>query len=154
VRADRIEVGAGWAVFFWDQGTGAFNSEGPLTFRSASPVVVKVTDAFLVGDRFEVYDNNVLLGATSRPVADGTNILGDADAAFANPKFSRGAFRLGAGSHSLTVKLIEAAPGFSAGAGFLRVDSVPEPGALALAALGAVAALGSCWRRQPAPRKG
>jgi hypothetical protein len=144
-----VPVDGSWQSFFWISGPGVFNDGGAFTFHWPGAVKLTVTDAFVVGDRFQVYDFGNLIGTTSQPtlgVPDEPNL----DAGLADPNFSHGFFTLPAGSHSLTFKTVEVAPGFpDGGAGFklqpASVDTrqVPEPTALALACLGGV---GLAWR--------
>ena len=61
-RADPITVNGGWQLFSWDNAPGTFNNGGPLTFSAAQLTRLTVTDAFLDGDRFQVFDNKVSLG--------------------------------------------------------------------------------------------
>jgi hypothetical protein len=144
-----IPVDGTWQSFFWSGGPGVFNDSGAFTFSWPGTVKLTVTDSYVVGDRFEVYDSGNLIGTTSKPtlgVPDEPNL----DAGLADPNFSHGFFTLSAGSHSLTFKTIEVAPGFpGGGAGFKvqpsSVDTrqVPEPTGLALACLGGA---GLAWR--------
>jgi hypothetical protein len=159
-RAGTIIVGGGWQAFTWDNAPGTFNSEGPLTYTSANPTRLTVTDAFLDGDRFQVFDNGTLLGLTSAPTADGNSVDGNPDAAVTNPKFSSGKFLLAAGSHAVTLKITAIAPGYPSGSGYLRVDLVgpvatPEPACLTLLAAAGAYWTGDRWwrsRRGSRPR--
>ena len=89
-----ITVGAGWwtttdapPAFFWDSHN--WNVEGPFTFSWPTPVQLYVTDAFVKGDRFEVYDNDILIGTT--PTVDtAPPTTDDPDTAFADPTYSSG----------------------------------------------------------------
>jgi len=143
VWADPITVGDGWHQFSWTGSAGVFNNESPFTFNSASSVDLKVTDAFVSGDRFEVYDFGVLVGTTSQ-VNGFAPWTSDPNVAYPSGGFSTGLYSLAAGNHSLTFKTIQEPSGYPSGTAFFRVDSsgsgqvadVPEPGALMLAALG------------------
>jgi hypothetical protein len=160
--ADPLTVDAGWHEFSWNDAPNAFADNGPFEFTTLHLATLLVTDAYLNGDRFEVYDNGVLLGATSLPTDDGTQIEGDPDAAVVSADFSSGAFVLGAGFHSITIKTIDIAAEYTSGAGFLRVDSLdggggavpretPEPGTLTLLGLAATCLVGRYgWRRRAA----
>jgi hypothetical protein len=151
-RADTIIVNGGWQSFSWDNAPGTFSSNGPFTFTSAFTTKLTVTDAFLDGDRFQVFDNNVSLGLTSLPKDDGTQVGGDADAALANSKFSSGTFQLVAGSHSISIETIGTAKGYPSGSGYLRVDGSggtrdnPEPASLVLLVAAGLCAAGYRWR--------
>ena len=139
--ADAITVGDGWHQFSWKGGPNITQTESAFTFSGA--VTVNVTDAFVSGDRFQLYDNGSLVGTTSQ--LNGTVPWTDnPDVAFAG-LFSKGSFALGAGSHSLVLKNIQIPFNLDSGAAFLRVvgndggvgvASVPEPGTLALLGIG------------------
>ena len=132
-----ITIGADWSdtmvtppAFFWDGGDDVFSSSGPFTFDAVGPVRVDVTDTFNSGDVFEIFDNDVSIGSTSFVTPTISSII-DPETAFANSAYSHGSFDLGAGSHSITIKVTENP--FGAGRGYLRVmyedDSIgPEPG--------------------------
>jgi hypothetical protein len=136
-----LAVDGGWQDFNWGK-NGLYNTEGAFTFSTANPVTLTVTDAFFSGDRFEVYNNNVLMATTSVPVDDGSWVASP-DSALLDSKFSSGVWNLAPGSYSLTFKTIQFATGYVQGTGYLRVDTsrqdlaeTPEPGALVLAGLG------------------
>src|SRR5262245_3204648 len=92
-RADLLTVDGGWKDFNWGV-NGLYIVEGAYKFTTAAPVTLKVTDAFVSGDRFEIYNNGSLLGSTSVPVNDATYVA-KADVAYGHPKFSWGEFLLG-----------------------------------------------------------
>ena len=145
--ADPYVLGDGWHSFSWTS-TGGSQVESPFTFTSAGAVAVKVTDAYVPGDRFQLFDNGHLIGTTSQ--INGTAPWTDnPDTAFASGMFSSGIFALGAGVHSLTLTDIQSPTGYPGGSAFLRFDGVgnggggsvssittPEPGTLALVGLG------------------
>jgi hypothetical protein len=106
----------------------------PWTFTAVGPVVFTVLDLFLSVDQFDVFNNNVLIGSTSAPVAGGT-AGDDIGLAFADPNYSRGNFVLGAGSHSITIQQTAGQDG-AAVFRFTQVTEVPEPMTLALLGIG------------------
>ena len=99
----------------------------PWDFITLAPVQLVVSDGFNSGDQFELFDNLSSLGLTSTPTGGG-DCSSDITACLADITISKGAFILGAGSHSLTGTV---AASFSAGAGFFQVTdvvtAVPEP---------------------------
>jgi hypothetical protein len=120
-----VAVGSGWQIFDWDNAPGAFDQEGAFTFSSATPTTLKVTDSFINGDRFDVFDHGILVGTTSFPANDHHYIDGKPALAFKNPLFSHGTFTLPPGSHSLTFENIEIARGYSSGAAYFELISKP-----------------------------
>jgi PEP-CTERM motif-containing protein len=106
-------------------------SAPPWTFSGAADVTL--TDLFARGDRFALFDNSVLVGDTSVPVNDAAvtcptaGVGNDILACLANPTYSHGTFALGAGSHSLTIEVIQNAAGTTGGAAVFQVSAVPEP---------------------------
>jgi hypothetical protein len=79
-----------------------------------------VTDAFALGDRFEIFDFGTSIGATSIPANSG--FCGDdPDPCVANPLASSGFFLLAPGPHQITMQML-ASP-YSAGAAYFRVES-------------------------------
>jgi hypothetical protein len=88
--------------------SSAGNSETPgsppWTFTlGASGGTLTVTDAFNIGDRFEVFDNNVSLGLTSVPGTSGS-CGDDPEVCVTNSAVSHATFNLGSGAHSITIK--------------------------------------------------
>lgn len=119
----------------------------PWTF--VTPVqggLLTVTDAFLAGDRFEVFDFGVSIGLTSLPT--GSDDCGDDPVpCLSAAGVSSGSFVLTPGNHSLTLTPTLAPD--DGGSGYLRVDAspeIPEPSAWILLA-GGLAAMPVCKRR-------
>ena len=126
----------GWAEFTWDS-SGWSNPE--YTYDTSSWTCLKVTDGWLSGDQFEVYDFGSLIGATSIPTTTGDQIYNDWDAAFADSRWSSGEFVLAPGSHSIT--LLAVSNPYDGGMGALRADTcaaptVPAPAGILLGTLG------------------
>lgn len=95
-----------------------FADAPPWTF--SGPATLKVTDAFLNGDSFEVFDFGVSIGTTPGVAASGS-CGSDPAPCFADPASSSRAFSLGGGAHSITMK--PTASPFSSGAAYFRVDA-------------------------------
>lgn len=116
-----IDLGDWFSFTFGDVGDSV-----SFEFTSIQPTIVSVTDAFCTGDEFDVIVDGVRVGPTS-PTTDAScdQIVDDPDLAFADPRFSSGAFRVPAGQHTVIVE-VTASP-FTAGGAFIRVDPVPTP---------------------------
>lgn len=102
-------------------GNSVFGAAPPWTF-TASPdgATLTVTDAFLRGDRFEIFDFGASIGTTSA-VGTGGDCGDNPDPCLADPLVSHGIFPLGPGPHSITIKA-SASP-FGSGAAYFRVDA-------------------------------
>jgi len=141
-----ITVGAGWwettdspPAFSWDFNSGGWDKEGPFTFTWPTPTDVYLTDVYVKGDQFELFDFGLSVGATSVvPIDFGAE--SDPEVAFADPTYSSGVFHLGAGTHSLRIKILVDVVG--QGRGYIKVEPagqvIPEPGTIALVGLGLV----------------
>lgn len=121
-------------------------------FTLSGSAYLKVVDGGFAGDRFNVYDNGVLLDQTSfvsntYPDSIGLNF----DAAYASGLLSRGLFWLGAGSHSITGLLsqsaLDGATPLNATVGAVSLTAVPLPAAAWLYVTGA-ALMGFVSRRR------
>ncbi|HBE21135.1 MAG TPA: hypothetical protein DEG17_18000 [Cyanobacteria bacterium UBA11149] len=98
--------------------------------------ILKVTDAFSVGDVFDIFNNGTFLGSTSF-VEEGDLITMDPDEAYGDSNYSSGTFILGEGSYSISIK--PSVSPATIGKAFIRWDeatiptddtgskSVPEP---------------------------
>jgi hypothetical protein len=167
-RADAIAVNGGWNEFSFfavgveargcypaDQDDSAleclpssgnnsvFAPAPPWTFTIGPGVgTLVVTDAFLHGDSFDVFNNNGFLFSTSASVFDGNGCGDDPDVCLLDASASFGAIGLAPGNYSITI--IPNAIG-DAGAAYFEVLYVPEPSAGSLMALG-IAGLGVLLR--------
>ena len=143
--AGPIAVDAGWYGFCFGgpgsaatvgcQNLGVGTEGNPFTFSLGGPGLLKVTDAFDIGDVFDVYVNSVLTFTTSTPGAGSST--SDPDVAFASGYYSAGSLVLAAGNYSVDV-FVNQSP-FGGGGAYLEVESrhaVPLPGTLALVGLG------------------
>ena len=114
--------------------------ESPWEFNITSPTMLKITDAFLKGDRFEVYDFGSLVLTTPFVIAEDQSGYGcgsNPALCYGLDDVSWGSHSLAAGSHSLTIGIL-ASP-FNSGAAYFRIDRIvatPEPLSIMLLGLG------------------
>lgn len=129
VEAYALTVGGGWADFSFGNEGSSWSDE--FSFELLMPGVLVVTDAFMAGDRFEVFNHGSSLGLTSVAAAF-EDWIGNYDDAAADSRWSTGFWNLPAGSYLIS-GLVTASP-FGSGGGAIRVDPapVPEPGTLVL----------------------
>ncbi len=102
-------------------GNSVFADDPPWTFTApAGGATLTVTDAFLLGDQFEIFDFGAQLGATSTPRDLGADCGDDPEPCIADPRVSQGLFSLSPGPHEITMR-IKLSP-FGGGAAYFRVD--------------------------------
>lgn len=92
-------------------------------FTTYEPTPLQVTDYQCVGDRFEVWDNGVLLGTTSvpSPIDDCATQVNTPDEGWADARYSKGTFLLPAGDHDIELVVL---PGsFEDGTAALRIEA-------------------------------
>lgn len=122
-----------WDDFYFD-GAGTAVEE-TWAFDLPAGYSLYVTDAFLSGDQFAVYNDGVLLGLTSY-VPTGASGFYDPQVSYDSGLYSRGEFPLSAGYYGNIHLLIELSPHGSGGA-FIKIDHsslspVPEPATMFL----------------------
>lgn len=140
--ASPVPVGGLWQEFHFS-GTGSFatacsvstcipssagNSEfapaPPWTFNLGAPGTLTVTDAFVRGDVFEVFDFGVSLGATSAVPTD--TGCGSSDPVVCLGVNSSRLYQLAAGPHSITIQMV-ASP-YGGGAAYFLPEAPPFAG--------------------------
>lgn len=116
--------GVGSAAYSGCQNMAPQTSGNAFTFTLVSSGEIKVTDAFLYGDSFDVYDFGTPLFMTNSVGSSGGG-SSNPDLAWADPLFSHGSAILGAGSHSITI--FAAASPHGTGAAYMGVFTAPVP---------------------------
>lgn len=137
--ADSLTMDDQWHAFDIDElssNSGGLEwidlSGNALSFSFAGPATLTVVDGGFAGDRFEIFDNGVLLGVTSAAVNSYPHSVGvDFDAAYDNLDYSRGIYRLEGGNHMITGQLLVSAlddgpTAINATVGALQISPVPE----------------------------
>jgi hypothetical protein len=104
-----------------------------------------VTDAFLHGDVFDVFDGGGLIFSTSSVPVDGTGCGDDPVPCLNDPSASHGIFHLGPGAHSITVTPTQI---YDGGAGYFNVSEAPEPATVFVFGAGLLAITGKRIYRQ------
>lgn len=134
--ADTLAVGDGWKEFSFGGVGSAWSKTFDFTLVGAT--LLKVTDAFQSGDRFDVTNFGASLGLTSLPGSVGDQINANYDAAFADSRWSSVSFLLAPGSYSISGTTVLSPFGGGGAAVRLAVAAVPEPStyAMLLAGLG------------------
>lgn len=116
-------------------GNSVFVGAPPWTFNLPQNGFLTVTDAFLYGDSFNIFDFGALIGATP-VVAVGGTCGSNPDICSVDPLSSHTTLALAPGAHAITI--VPTASPFGGGAAYFRV--VPEPESLALVAIGLLSA--------------
>jgi hypothetical protein len=119
-------------------GNSEFADSPAWVFSSLYPVTFTVTDAFLYGDAFQVWDSGVLIGSTPAVAIGGSSGLSDPELALLDPNLSHASFVLPVGDHSITIFTYQTITG---GAAYFEA-AVPEPATLLLLGAGMLGLLG------------
>lgn len=124
-------------------GIGTVNLDTPeWTFSTSTVVAFTITDGFLEGDFFDVFDLGTLIGSTPVVPTSGHSCGFDPRVCAADAQMSHASFLLPVGPHSIS---IFAHPAQILGEGFFEFTAVPEPSTLLLV----IACLVWMWRRKP-----
>jgi len=117
---------------------GPTSFDETLDFTIVSTAFLLVTDAFISGDVFELFDGLTSLGQTSAVVADaGIQISSDYQGAFDSVDYSSGVFELGAGTYTISGLVTQNASGFTSGGAAAALSSTnPVLAAVPLPAAG------------------
>jgi len=134
--ATPLPVNAGWV---YDEVDNAIDpsDNSPWTFTVTKSSVFSITDAFIAGDNYDVFDGASFLLTTALGLLPSFwGVIGDpvGEAAWTSADYQHGQIFLAPGSYSLNI-FGDGAGGFSAGF-YVRVDEIPEPATIALLGLG------------------
>ncbi|MFN8540261.1 MAG: hypothetical protein U0232_22640 [Thermomicrobiales bacterium] len=121
--ATALTVNGDWTAFTFG-GVGSAASGQPFTFTTVANTEVIVNDCDLNAERFNVYDNNVLLGETYPP-GDATPMTIAYPGCVYDYRESYRVYPLAPGSHSITISP-SVSPG-QGGTGYVRVLSTQLP---------------------------
>ncbi|HEY9873300.1 MAG TPA: hypothetical protein V6D12_07675 [Candidatus Obscuribacterales bacterium] len=114
-----------WQLFMFN-GVGETTQSSQFEFTAPSTgAIIEITDVFLKGDIFNIYDFGNFIGSTSVVPASTENITFDPDIAFADPTYSHGIFSLASGYHSITV--VPAVSLSGTGGAFIRFSAAQIP---------------------------
>lgn len=146
-HAVDVPTDGSWVEFDFDaQGSSLYDlisNDTAFTFTVSQNSVLRIVDAGFSGDRFSITVSSLGTTLTSAPVAQGISEdpVFDAAAVWADSRFSKASWALGAGTY--TVSGVATASPFGGGFGYLSVTAVPEPESFAmlLAGLGLVGAI-------------
>lgn len=134
-KATALTVDGGWYTTGVDySGVGNYFAASPWTFTLTGAGKLDVTDLYVTGDRFSVFNGASLLFSTNS-VADGgfdANYTSDPNVAWASSAFSHGYALLSAGIYNINIRIDHIPVGFRDSEVSLRVSSVPEPSTLLL----------------------
>lgn len=154
-RGGPIFADGSWHEFSFLSGGSATSCGGfcvgttnPVAEQLSSPAwtfsglaTVTLADLFGRGDRFELFDNGISQGQTSVPLNDNVDLCGNnIGNCLGAAGYSDGVYVLGAGSHSLTINIVQNASNTTGGVAVFQVASpTPEPATWLLLGAGLVA---------------
>ena len=147
LQTDRLQAQqpltlGSWLEFFYFDGINPVDGAGFTVLSPTNQLRVRVTDAGISGDRFQLFSGATLLFTTA-VVSNGVDTgLFAGDQAWIDPSLSHGEIILGPGNYTFTVQVSATGSGFVDGSGFIRADIVPnnnvvpEPASILLTASG------------------
>jgi hypothetical protein len=129
-NAAELTADSGWTKFYF--GGAEPNWEETYTFTIDKAATLIVTDAYIAGDIFEVFEGKNSLGMTS-PTSDTSSFIGDDfDTAAADDRWSTGVWQFLPGTYTIS-GIVTSSPYYN-GSGGIRLDTLPTPVPLPAAA--------------------
>jgi len=113
-------ITSAWNAFGFGQSPSTATTFSVVAGRGGS--TLEVTDVLCRGDRFEIWDNGIDLGATSyvdNSGCSGTSVS-DPSAAFADPTYSTGTYFLPSGTNQISIQVIQNAATTASGSAYYR----------------------------------
>lgn len=150
--ATLLTLGGGWDAFSFGGSNSSFSDTWQFTVEDSS--LLTVTDAYLSGDRFEIFNFGASMGLTSDPATFG-DFTDNFDIASADPRWSTGFFILGAGTYDIS-GIATLAP-YQEGGAAIKLDRyyeeepppvVPEPASMFLLGSGLLGLAGIRRKRK------
>jgi PEP-CTERM motif len=139
-QADPVSLDGRWITLDEFGRAPFFFSGGPWTWTSSDAVRFDITDFYVVGDAYRLYDSGALAatvsghadwtsigGACDQPISRECHWTSDPNAAWADAFFNKASLFLGAGSHAITIEDIHIPAGFGDGTVAFRATVVPGP---------------------------
>jgi hypothetical protein len=115
----RLTVGCGWTQFKF--GPVGSTVHPAYHFHSDVPTILKITDYYCTGDRFEILDNGRSIGRSSESCFDDCKTTtGNPQHAYENDQWSSFTASLTPGRHNITIKVLSSP--YKEGFGAIRVD--------------------------------
>ena len=121
---EAVPVDGTWTSFTWDN-INSFNNEGAFTFLG--PGIVDVTDCFVSGDAFTVFNGGQFLGVTEGGTDSGEPSVLSPEGCWASDLYSKGSFLVDGRASAITFQTNQVCSDCREGRGYFRVR--PAPGA-------------------------
>lgn len=122
-----LEINQGWQGFFFGSAGSwamASNTSGAFYTNYKVPIIIRIVDDYITGDRFALYLNGSLLGNTTLGVYNSTTYTTLANEAWVIANYSHGEWLLPPGLHRFTIKTLTSVDPQGSG-GFIRADINP-----------------------------
>ncbi|KAI8373071.1 uncharacterized protein BYT42DRAFT_621772 [Radiomyces spectabilis] len=115
----QLELSEEFQPFNWESADSKVMVDRSFHLSLSEPAELQITDFMMGGDQFEILDNGVSMGKTSRANATADAFVATPEEALMDKRFSKAAFPLQAGEHELTISIANSP--YASGTGALRV---------------------------------